>query len=488
MSDPSFAARLRSLADEAPDAPAVTFTGSGECLTIAELVAGAHRLGRSLQSLGATQGSFVTIAEPNGVEFFLGVAACWMIGATPQPVSPRLPESELRAIIELADPAVVLGPPPGIDLGDRPTLPRGSRGDGFDDAPLPDAIAPSWKAPTSGGSTGRPKLIVSGDPSVYTASTAGMGELLGCRAGSVLVMPGPMYHNGPLVWALSALLNGGHVVVLPRFDAEATLAAVEEHRGTVLYLVPTMMQRIWRLDPDDRLAHDLSSIEKAWHLAAPCPPWLKREWIDWLGGERIWELYGGTEGQCFTVLDGNEWIDHPGSVGRAASGELAIFDEDGTPLGPDEIGEVWMRSTGRDRPSYRYIGAEAEVRDGGWECLGDIGKLDADGFLHLTDRRSDMILVGGANIYPAEVEAALDRHPAVRSSAVIGLPDDELGNRVHAIVDAPGGVDADELLRFVADELVRYKMPRSVEFVDAPVRDDAGKVRRSQLRAERLDG
>ena len=411
-----------------------------------------------------------------------------MIGATPQPVSPRLPESELRAIIELADPAVVLGPPPGIDLGDRPTLPRGRRGDGFDDAPLPDAIAPSWKAPTSGGSTGRPKLIVSGDPSVYTASTAGMGELLGCRAGSVLVMPGPMYHNGPLVWALSALLNGGHVVVLPRFDAEATLAAVEEHRGTVLYLVPTMMQRIWRLDPDDRLAHDLSSIEKAWHLAAPCPPWLKREWIDWLGGERIWELYGGTEGQCFTVLDGNEWIDHPGSVGRAASGELAIFDEDGTPLGPDEIGEVWMRSTGRDRPSYRYIGAEAEVRDGGWECLGDIGKLDADGFLHLTDRRSDMILVGGANIYPAEVEAALDRHPAVRSSAVIGLPDDELGNRVHAIVDAPGGVDADELLRFVADELVRYKMPRSVEFVDAPVRDDAGKVRRSQLRAERLDG
>ena len=151
MSDPSFAARLRSLADEAPDAPAVTFTGSGECLTIAELVAGAHRLGRSLQSLGATQGSFVTIAEPNGVEFFLGVAACWMIGATPQPVSPRLPESELRAIIELADPAVVLGPPPGIDLGDRPTLPRGSRGDGFDDAPLPDAIAPSWKAASIGG-------------------------------------------------------------------------------------------------------------------------------------------------------------------------------------------------------------------------------------------------------------------------------------------------------------------------------------------------
>lgn len=487
MSDPSFASVLRSHAADRPDSPAVTFTGGGgDRLTYAELVAAAHRMGRRYLAAGVAEGDFVTIAEPNGVAFFVHTVACWMVGATPQPVSSRLPESELRAIIELADPTVIAGPPPDIDLGDRTIVARGDLATEEDDAPLPDAVAPSWKAPTSGGSTGRPKLIVSGDPSVLTPSIAGLGELLGCGADSTLVMPGPMYHNGPLVWSLSTILNGGHVVLLPRFDAEATLAAIADHDATTLYLVPTMMQRIWRLDPADREAYDLSSLTKAWHLAAPCPAWLKKEWIDWLGGSVIWELYGGTEGQCFTVLDGDEWLAHEGSVGKPISGELAIFDEDGAPLGPDEVGEVWMRSTGRETPSYRYLGAEAEVRDGGWECLGDIGSLDADGYLYLSDRRSDMILVGGANVYPAEIEAAIDRHPAVRSSAVIGLPDDDLGNRVHAIVDAPGGVSADELLTFLGAELVRYKMPRSVEFVDAPVRDDAGKVRRSALRAERL--
>jgi len=486
MSDLSFAARLRSLAEQDPDRPAVTFTGTDETLSIAEFVDAAHRMGRKLESLGAAPGSFVTIAEPNSLEFLVAVAGCWMIGATPQPVSPRLPDGELGAIIELADPPVVVGPPPTVDLGDRATIARGDRAEGFSSDPLPDVVAPSWKAPTSGGSTGRPKLIVSGDPSVFSESLAGLGRALGCVEGSVVVMPGPMYHNGPFIWAFQGLLAGGRVVLLPRFDAEATLDAVERYRGTVLYLVPTMMQRIWRLDEATRAAADLSSLEKAWHLAAPCPAWLKREWIDWLGGDVVWELYGGTEGQSATVLDGNEWLEHPGSVGRPISGEMAIFDEDGQPVGPGEVGEVWMRSVGRDTPTYRYIGAEAEVRDGGWECLGDIGSMDADGYLYLSDRRSDMILVGGANIYPAEVEAAIDRHPAVRSSAVIGLPDDELGNRVHAIVDAPDGVGADELLTFLADELVRYKMPRSIEFVDEPVRDDAGKVRRSALRQERL--
>ena len=471
MSDLSFAARLRSLAEQDPDRPAVTFTGTDETLSIAEFVDAAHRMGRKLESLGAAPGSFVTIAEPNSLEFLVAVAGCWMIGATPQPVSPRLPDGELGAIIELADPPVVVGPPPTVDLGDRATIARGDRAEGFSSDPLPDVVAPSWKAPTSGGSTGRPKLIVSGDPSVFSESLAGLGRALGCVEGSVVVMPGPMYHNGPFIWAFQGLLAGGRVVLLPRFDAEATLDAVERYRGTVLYLVPTMMQRIWRLDEATRAAADLSSLEKAWHLAAPCPAWLKREWIDWLGGDVVWELYGGTEGQSATVLDGNEWLDHPGSVGRPISGEMAIFDADGQPLGPGEVGEVWMRSVGRDTPTYRYIGAEAEVRDGGWECLGDIGSMDADGYLYLSDRRSDMILVGGANIYPAEVEAAIDRHPAVRSSAVIGLPDDELGNRVHAIVDAPDGVGADELLTFLADE---------------PVRDDAGKVRRSALRQERL--
>jgi bile acid-coenzyme A ligase len=283
------------------------------------------------------------------------------------------------------------------------------------------------------------------------------------------------------------MLRGGHVVVLPRFDPEATLAAVARHRASVLYVVPTMMKRILRLPEDVRAGYDLSSLEVVWHLAEPCPPWLKEAWIDWLGPERILELYGGTEAQVVTVIDGAEWLEHRGSVGRAIGGEIMVTDPFGTPLPPGEVGEVWLRSS-RETPSYRYVGADARRRGDGWESLGDMGWLDEEGYLYLADRVQDMILVGGANVYPAEVEAAIQEHPACRSCAVIGLPDDDLGNRVHAIVEADPGVEVTEtaLLGFLASRLAPYKRPRSVELVDTPLRDEAGKVRRAALRAERL--
>ena len=216
-------------------------------------------------------------------------------------------------------------------------------------------------------------------------------------------------------------------MLLERFDAEATLAAIDEHRGEVVYLVPTMMKRIWRLPEASRLAYDLSSLRTVWHLAEPCPMWLKEAWIDWLGAERIWELYAGTEGQAVTVITGDEWLEHRGSVGRAVIGEFMIADLDGNPLPPGEKGEVWLRNTS-GKPTYHYIGAEPRTLDGGWESLGDMGWFDEDGYLYLADRMQDMILSGGANIYPAEVEAALQEHPAVRSVAVIGLPDEDRGN------------------------------------------------------------
>jgi bile acid-coenzyme A ligase len=467
-------------AAERPGAPAVTI---GErTVDYATLHRWSNRLARHLQAMGAGAGRFVTVAEPNSVEFLAATVACWKAGAVPQPVSPRLPPRELDAIIELADPAVVVG----VDRPDRPSLPQGWQPpDDLDDADLPDVVSPAWKAPTSGGSTGRPKLIVSGDPAVWRPTMAGLAELLGAEPDGVMVMPGPLYHNGPFIWSCLTLLQGGHVVLLARFDPEGTLRAVARHRGTALYLVPTMMQRIWKLPPEGRLAHDVSSLRKVWHLAAPCPAWLKEAWIDWLGPDVVWELYGGTEGQASTVLDGNEWLAHRGSVGRTMSGEIRIQAGDGTVLPPGEVGEVWMRPAGRDTPTYRYLGAEAESRDG-WECLGDIGWMDADGYLYLADRRSDMILVGGANVYPAEVEAAIAEHPAVRSCAVIGLPDDDLGNRVHAIVQPDGELDVADLRAFLAERLVGYKLPRSFELVDEPLRDDAGKVRRSALRAERV--
>jgi bile acid-coenzyme A ligase len=299
-------------------------------------------------------------------------------------------------------------------------------------------------------------------------------------------MPGPLYHNGPVVWSCGALLQGGHVVLLPRFDAEATLAAIEAHRAHVVYLVPTMMKRIWRLPSDVRERYDLSSLRVVWHLAEPCPVWLKAAWIDWLGPERILELYGGTEGQAATVITGTDWLEHRGSVGRPVSGEIMICDAGGEPVPPGSEGEVWLRS-GRERPTYRYIGAEARRREGGWESLGDMGHLDEDGFLYLGDRQADMILCGGANVYPAEVEAVLAEHPAVRSCCVIGLPDEDKGNRVHAIVEADRDAVAEaDLIAFVAERLARYKVPRTVELVDEALRDDAGKMRRSELRRQRL--
>ena len=477
----SFPRRLADLAAAAPDRAAVTCDGVS--VSRGELESRANRLARDLAGRGVGHGDFVTVALPNSIEWFVSYVACWKLGAVPQPVSAKLPPPELAEIVALARSKVVLGATPGA-LAGTVCLPVGYRPpDDVDDGPLPDATSPAWKAPTSGGSTGRPKLIVSGDPAEL--DTAIPPTLLLALDGC-LVMPGPLYHNGPAVWSCQALLAGNHVVVLPRFDAEATLAAIEEHGADVLYVVPTMMKRIWRLPDEVRLGYDVSSLRVVWHLAEPCPMWLKEAWIDWLGAEKVFELYAGTEAQAVTIISGPEWLAHRGSVGRPSSGEFMVADLDGNPLPPGEQGEVWLRNTS-DRATYRYLGAEARTLEGGWESLGDMGWFDEDGYLYLGDRMQDMILSGGANIYPAEVEAVLQEHPAVRSVCVIGLPDEDRGNVVHAIVEAdPHVLDAAELLAFAGERLAKYKLPRTVELVDTPLRDDAGKVRRSALRAARI--
>jgi bile acid-coenzyme A ligase len=249
-----------------------------------------------------------------------------------------------------------------------------------------------------------------------------------------------------------------------------------------------MMQRIWNLAPEVRQGFDVSSLRTLWHLAAPCPPWLKEAFMEWLGPEVIWELYGGTEGQGGTVITGPEWLEHKGSVGKPNPAcEMKIVNEQGETLPTGEVGEIYIRPLAGAGTTYHYIGAEPRSLEGGWESIGDMGCFDDDGYLYLSDRRTDMILSGGANIYPAEVEAAIDAFPGVRSSAVIGLPHADLGDSVHAIVDAPNGdVSEQGLVEHLARRVVRYKIPRSFEFVDEPLRDDAGKVRRTALRAERV--
>lgn len=474
--------KLFRRAQATPDAPAVS---CGETtLTCGQLEARANRIARALHGLGVELGDMVTIGLPNGTEFIEACWGVWKLGATPQPVSFRLPNAELKAIIKLADAPVV------IALPDMETDRRRVTVDDLlalsdDDRPLEPRVAPVLAAPTSGGSTGRPKLILSGSPGLTVAKPDGPGFWRFGR-GATALLPAPLFHNGPFSTALSAITGDAHLVLMPRFDAEGVLAEIERRRATWIYLVPTMMSRIWRLPEEVRTRYDVSSMKTLWHLAAPCPPWLKEAFIRWFGPDVIMELYGGTESQAWTTITGTEWLDHRGSVGRASGGEMKAFDADGNALPPGEVGEIYMRGAQGSRPSYSYRGATARALPGGWESLGDIGYFDDDGYLYLSDRRTDMILVGGSNVYPAEIEAAIEEHPLAVSSAVIGLPHDDLGSSIHAIVQARPGMTVEGLLAHLAKRLVPYKRPRTIEFVDEPLRDEAGKIRRSQLRQERI--
>ncbi|MCB1543214.1 MAG: AMP-binding protein, partial [Rhodoblastus sp.] len=241
---------------------------------------------------------------------------------------------------------------------------------------------------------------------------------------------------------------------------------------------------------EEREKYDVSSLRVVFHMAAPMPMWLKEEWIDWLGPERIYELYGGTERQASTIIPGTEWVRRKGSVGRVEIGAAKVVGDDGRELPPGETGEIYLRSAEGPGTTYHYLGAEPKRDGDGWESLGDVGRIDAEGYIWLADRRTDMILRGGANIYPAEVEAALIAHPDIESCAVVGLPHPDLGSSIHAVLQVREGADADAIVaglpNFLTDLLSRPKHPESYEVTSEPVRDDAGKVRRTMLRDERV--
>ena len=335
----------------------------------------------------------------------------------------------------------------------------------------------------SGGSTGRPKVVVDHIPAQIdpTMPFHGLGP------GARMLIPGPLYHSGPLINCITVLLGGGEIVAMSKFDAEEALALIAEHRLQLAIFVPTMLLRIWKLPPEIRKAADLSSIHRVVSSSASLPDWLQREWIEWIGPKRVWEAYGGSERIGGTIISGTEWLGKPGSVGCATEGrKLRVLDAEGKDMAPGEIGDVYFMPPGGPGSTYHYLGAEPRRTPDGWETLGDMGYLDEDDYLFLADRRTDLIIVGGANIYPAEVEGAIESHPDVRSCAVIGLPDEDLGATVHAIVESVKPLDGDVLRSFLAELLVRYKIPRSFEFVDEPLKDDAGKVRRRGLRDARV--
>ena len=469
--------QISALAVAAPDAPAVTCDGF--TLTRAELDASTNRLARAYAQRGVDVGDYVSIAMPNSIAWVQAAIACWKLGAVPQPLSARLPDVELAGILDLRPRALIVGrvdprgEVPGVAADFAPD-------EALSDAPLPEAVSPVWKSMTSGGSTGRPKLIEAGGDSRVPAL---IGYPLGMTDGDVNLLSVPLSHNTGFTTAAAGLLLGHHLVVMTRFDADEFLASITKHRVTFLATVPTIMQRLLPVYRADPRAYDLSSIRRFWHLASPCPPVIKQAWIDILGPEVVWELYGGTELQAMTFISGEQWLAHRGSVGIVVTGQMKVLDDDGDECPPGVVGEIYMRPDPGSAPTYRYVGTTAKSRDG-WDSLGDLGHFDGDGFLYLSDRRVDMFTVGGRNVYPAEIESALAEHPDILSSLAIGIPDDDLGQVPHVLVQAATDVDQDSVRAFLADRVSSYKVPRTVEFVDLPLRDDAGKARRSAVRDE----
>ena len=456
----------------------------GQEISYAELDVRANRRARMFRQHGVRPDDFVTVALPNCLEFYESSFAVWKLGAIPNIVSPKLPQREIDAIVGLARPRLIVGLQAGGAAGPA-VVPAGTPLDEtLSPEPLEEAVSRNWKAMTSGGSTGRPKIIVDAMPGRWDPDLGVLGQ----SAGSVLLNPGPLYHNGPFMLMHTGLFVGGTIVEMGKFDALRALELIDAHGVTWVNLVPTMMQRIWRLGPKVRSRFSLASLERIFHMAAPCPAWLKEEWIAWLGGDRLYEVYAGTERQGSTLISGTEWLSHRGSVGKPQPGaRMRVLDDAQQDCPAGEIGEIFFLPDGGPNSTYRYIGAEAR-RCGDWESLGDLGWFDGDGYLYLSDRRTDLIISGGANIYPAEVEAALDAHPLVSSSVVIGLPDEEWGERVHAIIQPVAGAapTVPELLDFLGDRLTRYKLPKTIEFTTEPLRDDAGKVRRASHRTSRI--
>jgi long-chain acyl-CoA synthetase len=483
--------------------------------TYPDLFGRALRASSGLLELGIGAGDRVALLLRNSIEFLEASIATAPLGASAVPINWHwrgdeiahvLSDSGAKALVVHADlwPAIAPSVPEGLALivvapdedgaahSSEADLPDGAlRWDEWLAGNEPWAAEPPENAPVSiiytSGTTGRPKGVVRtpATDAQREGTRAMLGEIFQLGPAERTVIPAPMYHTAPNVYALVAATHGMDMTIMTSFDAEDFLRIVQEHRPTVVQMVPTMFVRLLALPEQVRTRYDLSSLRWVVHAAAPCPPDVKREMIEWLG-PIIAEYYGGTETGPVVFCNSEEWLAHPGTVGRGiAHAEIKILDADGRELATGESGEVYMWLD--VWPDFTYAGDEekrrAVERDGLISC-GDIGYLDADGYLYLNDRRSDMVISGGVNIYPAEIEACLLSLEGVRDCAVFGIPDDEFGEALAAYVELHDGqsVTADAVRDHVRARLAPYKTPRVVEFSDALPREDSGKIFKRRLR------
>ncbi len=477
-----FAERIRVLARERPDAVAVTFVdqhGSKRGLTWGHLDRRSNQLGRAMAARGVGVGDRVGLELPNSVEMVEAVLATWKVGASPVPVRWDLPGWERGRVADVLGAGLMVG-------ADGPDLFADAASQPAD--PLPLVVSPSVSGICSSGSTGTPKIIMDHTPAVLTAMNAqpfptAWGVDVGPQR---ILIPTALYHTNGFA-QFTYLLAGDTLVLMSKFDAALAVDLIEQERISAFTATPTMLARMARLP--DIAKRDFSSLVWVQQGAATFPPALVRTWIDLIGGERLYMCYGMTERLGLTAIRGDEWLGHPGSIGRGFRGtELRILDGSQRDVPDGEVGEIYLRSPSTGK--YGYLGSSQALpmTPDGFATAGDLGWLDDDGYLYIADRRVDMIVSGGANVFPAEVETALSEHPDIADVVVVGLPDPEWGHRVHAIVEREGSdppVTDDDIRRFAKERLAAYKVPKSVEFVEAIPRSAATKVNRAKLVAER---
>jgi long-chain acyl-CoA synthetase len=498
------------IAEDRPEHPAIVESPSGETLTFGALAGRAHQLVHALRSGGIGAGDVVAYALPNDIDILVWQLATSEAGMRSLAMNPALTPEEMFAIAEhAAADAIAIHADYGgraDELGSFPTarlkVAVGGSIPGFvDQAELlegqpttpPDDRANGSILTYSSGTTGKPKGVwrdpVPFNPWAMADIMKSFGHAFRFLPfeGTHLVTAG-MHHGGCFGFYQGALNVGQPLVIHGKFDAETTLAAIEQHGVTTAYMVPTQFVRLLRLPEAVRAKYDVSSLQVVVHAAAPCPVEVKKQMMAWWGPV-IWETYGGTEGAA-TIAKPEKWLEKPGTVGRAIKGmTVVILDDEGNELPTGEVGNVFLQSDG---PGFEYKDdpeMTASVHRGKAFTIGDVGYLDEDGFLFLCDRAKDMIISGGINIYPAEIEGTISAHPAVGDVAVIGVPDDEWGEQVKALVEVTPGVEptpelAEELLAYCREHLAGYKCPRLLEFRDHLPRTEAGKLLKRLLRDE----
>ncbi|MCR5874690.1 AMP-binding protein [Phenylobacterium sp. J426] len=490
-------------------------------LSLATVSERAARAAAGLASLGIGPGDLVALYLRNDFPFFEASFAAGLVGAYPTPVNWHYTPDEARylfensgarAIVIHADliagirealppgvPVLVVATPPEIAAAygmDAAATPPGMTDwsawlEGFAPLAADDAAAPGSVIYTS-GTTGHPKGVRRAPPTAEQAMVTGaiIGRAFGFMGFGepqdiVTVVTGPMYHSAPNAYGLAAARLGATVILQPRFEPEDLLQLIERERVTHLHMVPIMFHRLLKLPDEVKARYDLSSLKFVVHAAAPCPPPIKRAMIEWWGPV-INEYYGSTEVSAVTFCTSEEWLAHPGTVGRAwPEADVRVIGADGESLPTGEVGEVVARIRGM--ADFTYHGDDAKRRaseKAGLIAPGDIGSFDKDGFLYLCDRAKDMIISGGVNIYPAEIEAELLKMPGVADCAVFGIPDEEFGEGVYAVVQPQPGFNLDEagVKAYLRARVAGYKVPKQVDFASDLPREDSGKIFKRKLR------